>query len=316
MAINRRSLLIEHAGLPVGRGIIVHQTGGATASSALDSDKKAGANGAHFLIDKDGTSGMHKSEMAESVPDRYPGNGDGIGIELVGRTIADPKDKTKDPVYDTVTAAQNASLKWLVAQLTQLLGVPMTEVFRHPEVSRKTPSEAQSAVWKMSQSGRWPVAAPSHGVRASLLALRASMVGLAALVGVSACSVADAGCTAATEFNPRLCDARPPPVRSVTVENNAIVSEQATEPVDCSAFVLDAAAVRRYFVTARRVDASDPAHAVDWSACQATGTLRLVDGRSARWRIEQIGVARLSIAGADPLVLYCPDCDFARFMHP
>jgi hypothetical protein len=36
-------------------GIIVHQTGAKTAQSTLDSYLNAGANGAHFLIDKDGT---------------------------------------------------------------------------------------------------------------------------------------------------------------------------------------------------------------------------------------------------------------------
>ncbi len=109
----KRSLTIEHGDLSAVLGIIVHQTGGASAVSALDSYKQAGANGAHFLIDKDGTifqtasvhkqahhvgklrarclvehtcsaaeiiayrhfdpSGMHKHELTKSVPDRYPG---------------------------------------------------------------------------------------------------------------------------------------------------------------------------------------------------------------------------------------------------
>lgn len=48
--------MIEHGAMKSIRGIIVHQTGGATADATLNSYKNAGANGAHFLIDKDGTT--------------------------------------------------------------------------------------------------------------------------------------------------------------------------------------------------------------------------------------------------------------------
>ncbi|MDQ2777997.1 MAG: N-acetylmuramoyl-L-alanine amidase [Pseudomonadota bacterium] len=182
-----RSLTIEHGTMAAVLGIIVHQTNSSTAVSTLNSYKNAGANGAHFLIDKDGTiyqtasvymrtyhvgklrarclveltctaaeitaykqwdpSGMHKREMLKSVPDRYPGNGESVGIELVGRALPDARNKDVLD-YESVTAEQNASLKWLVAEISRLLAVPMTEVFRHPVVSFKTDSEAQSAVWK------------------------------------------------------------------------------------------------------------------------------------------------------------------------
>ena len=48
------STAIQKKSMPQVRGIIVHQTGGATAQSAFNS-YKSGSNGAHFLIDKDGT---------------------------------------------------------------------------------------------------------------------------------------------------------------------------------------------------------------------------------------------------------------------
>ncbi len=178
---------IERGKMAAVHGIIVHQTGGATARSSLDSYKKADANGAHFLIDKDGTvyqtaslhqrtwhvgklkarcllqnscepaeikaykrfdpAAMHQRESAKSVPQRFPSNEDSVGIELVGQALPDPQKPTGDPVYEAVTEAQNLSLKWLIGELTRLLGVPMTEVFRHPVVSRKNPTEAQSASW-------------------------------------------------------------------------------------------------------------------------------------------------------------------------
>ena len=118
---------IERGSMPKVRGLIVHQTGGATAQSSLDSYKSTGANGAHFLIDKDGTiyqtasvykrtwhvgklkarcllqttctpteinayrrfnpTAMNKREAAKAVPGRFPSNEDAVGIELVGATV-------------------------------------------------------------------------------------------------------------------------------------------------------------------------------------------------------------------------------------
>jgi N-acetyl-anhydromuramyl-L-alanine amidase AmpD len=46
---------IERGHMKAVHGIIVHQTGGATAQSAFESYKNPSANGAHFLIDRDGT---------------------------------------------------------------------------------------------------------------------------------------------------------------------------------------------------------------------------------------------------------------------
>jgi len=168
-------------------GIIVHQTGAATAQSTFNSYGIAKANGAHFLIDKDGTiyqtasiykrtnhvgklkarclleskcspieikalktfnpTAENNREKAKAHPHRFPGNADSIGIELVGRAFADTKD-SKKIVYETVTDQQNASLKWLVEELRQTLGISLTEVFRHPIVSRKNETEAATAIWE------------------------------------------------------------------------------------------------------------------------------------------------------------------------
>ena len=49
--------------------------------------------------------------------------------------------------YEMVTDAQNNSLSWLVRELAATLKLPVTEVFRHPTVSRKNPSEASTAKW-------------------------------------------------------------------------------------------------------------------------------------------------------------------------
>lgn len=172
--------LIEREDLNQIRGIIVHQTGGSSGASSLSSYLQKNANGAHFLIDKDGTihqvaslnkqtwhvgklkarcvaehscsaaeltklkrfnpTAEHRMESAKQVPQRYPSNEDSVGIEIVGALTA-------AGVYEAVNAEQNTSLQWLVAEISSTYAIPLSEIFRHPVVSRKTPSEAETASW-------------------------------------------------------------------------------------------------------------------------------------------------------------------------
>lgn len=113
---------IERGPMNVVYGIVVHQTHAATASSTFHSYGKKGANGAHFLIDKDGTIYQtaslykvanhvgriksrcvltkqcpptelkklsrlgsiptHRHEIKKAWPERFPSNFDSIGIDL------------------------------------------------------------------------------------------------------------------------------------------------------------------------------------------------------------------------------------------
>jgi N-acetyl-anhydromuramyl-L-alanine amidase AmpD len=180
------SPLLEHGAMPKVKGIIVHQTDSSTAASTLAKYKQPKAEGAHFLIDKDGTiyqtasvlkrtyhvgrlrsrclaemkcspselkvakkwspAGTNEREQKKSVPDRYPSNDDGIGIEIVGKSFP-LKENPNKKVYEDLTAAQQQSLKWLITELRATLNVPLTEIFRHPTVSHKTETEAASAQW-------------------------------------------------------------------------------------------------------------------------------------------------------------------------
>lgn len=176
---------LERRAMPKVNGVIVHQTGAKKASSTFNSYANKGAKGAHFLIDKDGTiyqtaalnmttvhvgplrsrceaesscsaeehklnkksgvDAMNEREQQKEAGVRYPSNKDAIGIELVG--LASEVPGQKDLVYEAVTDAQNASLTWLINQLRLEFDFPKTEVFRHPDVSRKTPTEASTAKW-------------------------------------------------------------------------------------------------------------------------------------------------------------------------
>jgi len=179
---------IERSRMTHVAGIIVHQTGGADASSTFNSYRSASATGAHFLIDRDGTihqtasvfktthhvgrlkarcllekrctpaelvayrqfnpGRMHQAESAKKVPDRFPSNKDSIGVELVGAALPRgngvPEDKK---IYESVSASQNNALSWLIHELTITLKINLAEVFRHPQVSWKNPSEASTAKW-------------------------------------------------------------------------------------------------------------------------------------------------------------------------
>ncbi|KUZ85564.1 N-acetylmuramoyl-L-alanine amidase [Burkholderia ubonensis] len=182
---------IERGPMEKVNGIVVHQTGGTTTSSTFNSysNNTHIPNGAHFLIDKDGTiyqtaslsrvtnhvgklqsrcirtlkcsptdlqaarraykagpTAFHRHESQKTFPDRYPSNSDSIGIELVGMYYMD--EKTGEPVYESATDEQNASLRWLIRELSETLDVQMSEVYRHPEVGRKNATEASTARWE------------------------------------------------------------------------------------------------------------------------------------------------------------------------
>ncbi len=182
------SPMIENGVMKTVCGIIVHQTGAATAKSTFESYKIAHADGAHFLIDKDGTIYQtasvyrqtthvgklrsrcmlelrcspaeaklnakfnalkeHNREKVKSVPDTFPSNQDSIGIELVAAAVKSDSKKSIDSIYETVTPEQNNSLQWLISQLKITLNIPATEIFRHPTVSYKNKSEASTAKWE------------------------------------------------------------------------------------------------------------------------------------------------------------------------
>lgn len=65
--IVKRFRTIERGDMDKVNGIVVHQTSSPTASSTFNSYQNSGANGAHFLIDKDGgiyqTASLYKMTM-------------------------------------------------------------------------------------------------------------------------------------------------------------------------------------------------------------------------------------------------------------
>ena len=126
---------------------------------------------------------------------------------------------------------------------------------------------------------------------------------------------AGAQCTKGSEFDPPLCRLTMPYIVRVTIEENAAKSSLEKEPsVDCSDFALTQRLVRRYFSRAKRVPAGTGHATLDWSACYASGTLLLKNGRSARWAISQFRVGSLVLDGQPEQTLYCPTCKDKPFV--
>jgi len=84
---------------------------------------------------------VHDHEKLKSYPDRYPTNNDSLGIELVGQYNKSTQS------FESVNAKQNVSLTWLVNELLLHLNLKNDDIYRHPDVSYKQPSEAKTATW-------------------------------------------------------------------------------------------------------------------------------------------------------------------------
>lgn len=169
---------IEGEDISIINGIIVHQTASSTAQATLNGYKMPGANGAHFLIDKDGTiyqtASLHKktrhvgflksrclAEKTCSPADLKKLHGRRVGAKIGAVEIKKPfptrypsnKDSIgveivslfKNGNFESITNEQQNSLTWLLNELTQTLNINRAEIYRHSEVSWKQQSEGSSA---------------------------------------------------------------------------------------------------------------------------------------------------------------------------
>ena len=178
---------LEHGALDAVHALIMHQTGGSTAKSTLEAYKNstigahflidkdgtiyqtARVNQICFHVGKissrchnlkncapeDATAidtilkskkgystkvkELNEHESQKSYPDRYPTNSDSLGIEVVG--------EANNGNYCEPTAEQANSVKWLVTELLAAFAILTTDVYRHPQVSYKDPSEAENVKW-------------------------------------------------------------------------------------------------------------------------------------------------------------------------
>jgi hypothetical protein len=86
------------------------------------------------------------------------------------------------------------------------------------------------------------------------------------------------------------------PVASVVIKENATKALAGKDmPDDCTRFVVTPRQIRQYFQRAKPVSRRDFMHELDWSPCMAIGELKLADGRSGLWSVQQYGLGTLYI---------------------
>ncbi len=83
---------------------------------------------------------LYKHEQKKSYPDRYPINKDSIGIEFVGEV-------GKGEKYVSLTIQQLDILKLFITVFKNRFKISDNDIYRHPEISYKNLSEAESAKW-------------------------------------------------------------------------------------------------------------------------------------------------------------------------
>ena len=80
-------------------------------------------------------------ERKKPYPERYPMNADSVGIEIVGKSLA-------EGTYDAIHNVQQHSLTWLVAEIAAIFSLGTEDdVYRHPDLSYKNAGEAAAADW-------------------------------------------------------------------------------------------------------------------------------------------------------------------------
>lgn len=148
--VTRRVTELEQKAFKVPiRSIVLHQTAGRTAQSALGAFKsgRAGVNyGTHFLIDKDGTIMQTASllfytyHVGKTRKKIYPGNSNSVGIEVVSMY----DDKSKE--WEAPTPEQTMATAWLTNSLRQTYNIPKSEVYTHIKIGYKTPGEGDNVL--------------------------------------------------------------------------------------------------------------------------------------------------------------------------
>ncbi|HEX3048079.1 MAG TPA: peptidoglycan recognition family protein [Bacillota bacterium] len=87
---------------------------------------------------------LNDYEREKKYPDRYPYNADSIGIEIVGKAN---DNNTGNKIYENLTKEQQEALSKLLTYLFSKFSLSKSDVYRHPEVSYKNETEAESATW-------------------------------------------------------------------------------------------------------------------------------------------------------------------------
>lgn len=131
------------------KAIILHRTVSSNYPGGWMKSKDK-VKGAHFYVDKDGTtyqtaslniSVAHLYSNAKQMYKQYYKvleNSNAIGIEVIGNYINDK--------WEKLTSEQAKATKLLVKQIKQEYNIPNEKVYPHEKVQRKTKGEGQTVL--------------------------------------------------------------------------------------------------------------------------------------------------------------------------
>eukprot|EP01037_Dinobryon_pediforme_P043505 gene43505-54593_t len=163
---------IERRRMDKVNGIVVHQTNASTIQSTFHSYAHEGANGAHFLIDKDGTIYQTASlycitnhvgrlqsrcfitkkctatelqhvttlEKIKSTVEKARA----VHNNEYKKNFPDRYPWNVDSIGIEIVGASHEKIHNGQAELTVTLKVSMTEIYRHPHIGRKNKTEAST----------------------------------------------------------------------------------------------------------------------------------------------------------------------------
>jgi len=116
------------------------------------------------------------------------------------------------------------------------------------------------------------------------------------------------------DFNPSLQESGLPEVVrvSVSVPSEDVQKEMGIEHTpgdpDCSQFRVTEKDIHTYLSIAHKISRQDFMHVIEWSPCQAVGSVEFADGLQAKWRVQQYGGGTLFLPKGEEMHLFCDRC--------
>jgi hypothetical protein len=103
-------------------------------------------------------------------------------------------------------------------------------------------------------------------------------------------------------------------ITKITIRKQGSANEKSDdEPKGCAHFRLTSSEVSSFLRNTGEIDKQDYLHAIDWSPCAVSGSLKLADGRTGEWSIHKLRGGTLTLNDGSEFFLYCAKCKGAKF---
>jgi hypothetical protein len=122
--------------------------------------------------------------------------------------------------------------------------------------------------------------------------------------------------------NAALADGDAPTTRALRLPavNQIVIKQQGSankksddEPKGCAHFRLTSSDVSSFLRNTGEIEKQDYLHAIDWSPCAVSGSIKLADGRTGDWSIHKLRGGTLTLSDGSEYFLYCAKCKSRKF---